>query len=65
LEPTATLYDVVKCIRADEAIHREVNHTFADMKADEQSYIDHHVEKKIDIGAFADTKADQQSDVDN
>jgi len=37
LEPTATLYDVVKCVRADEAMHREVNHTFADMKADEQS----------------------------
>lgn len=30
LEPTATLRDVVIAVRADEANHRDVNHSFAD-----------------------------------
>jgi len=32
----ATFRDVVLCIRADEACHRDVNHTFASMNADEE-----------------------------
>lgn len=29
LPETASVYDMVKCVRADEANHRDVNHTFA------------------------------------
>lgn len=30
----STVYDVVNCIRADEATHRDVNHTFAGLDPD-------------------------------
>jgi len=36
LEPEAKFRDVLLCIRADEAMHREVNHHFADIPADEE-----------------------------
>ncbi|EQC27148.1 hypothetical protein SDRG_15051 [Saprolegnia diclina VS20] len=32
LPETATVLDMIKCIRADEANHRDVNHTFADVE---------------------------------
>jgi len=35
LDPTARLLDVVYCVRADEAAHRDANHNFAD-KIDSQ-----------------------------
>jgi len=35
LPENATLREVILSIRADESIHREVNHHFADLKADE------------------------------
>ncbi|CEG40703.1 alternative mitochondrial precursor [Plasmopara halstedii] len=31
LPETASLYDMVKCVRADECSHRDVNHAFADL----------------------------------
>ncbi|KAE9024799.1 hypothetical protein PR002_g11361 [Phytophthora rubi] len=31
LPPGANIYDMIKCIRADECNHRDVNHTFADL----------------------------------
>ncbi|GAB9471166.1 hypothetical protein Gpo141_00008390 [Globisporangium polare] len=31
LPESATVFDMVKCVRADEANHRDVNHTFADL----------------------------------
>ena len=34
LPDTATFRDLVLSIRADETIHREVNHHFADLEAD-------------------------------
>lgn len=33
----ATFRDLVENVRADEAIHRQVNHTFADMNEDDQN----------------------------
>jgi len=35
LSENATLREVILSIRADESIHREVNHHFADLRADE------------------------------
>jgi hypothetical protein len=35
LPPTATFRDVIKCVRADEACHRDCNHSFASMECDE------------------------------
>ena len=35
LQPTATMRDVILAIRADEAHHRVVNHTFGSMKSDD------------------------------
>ncbi|OQS00021.1 alternative oxidase, mitochondrial precursor [Thraustotheca clavata] len=32
LSDNATILDMIKCIRADEANHRDVNHTFADLE---------------------------------
>jgi len=32
LAPDASMRDLIKAIRADEACHREVNHHFADCK---------------------------------
>ncbi|OQR93516.1 alternative oxidase, mitochondrial precursor [Achlya hypogyna] len=32
LPETATVLDMIKCIRADEAHHRDANHTFADLE---------------------------------
>jgi ubiquinol oxidase len=34
LKPDATMRDVLLAIRADEAIHRDVNHAFADIGPD-------------------------------
>ena len=34
LQPNAMMRDVILSIRADEAIHREVNHHFSDLKND-------------------------------
>ena len=31
LPETATVYDMIKCVRADECNHRDVNHAFADL----------------------------------
>jgi hypothetical protein len=36
LSDESTLRDVILSVRADESIHREVNHHFADLKADEE-----------------------------
>uniref|UniRef100_K3WC90 Alternative oxidase n=1 Tax=Globisporangium ultimum (strain ATCC 200006 / CBS 805.95 / DAOM BR144) TaxID=431595 RepID=K3WC90_GLOUD len=43
LPETATIQDMVKCIRADEAHHRDVNHTFAglDQKRGVNPFISH------------------------
>jgi len=35
LEPNAKFRDVILAVRADEIMHREMNHHFADMKADQ------------------------------
>jgi len=38
----ATMYDVVLAVRADEANHRDVNHTFANIKKDHRNpFLDH------------------------
>jgi len=37
LDEGATVLNVMQAIRADEAHHRDVNHTFADLKADQQN----------------------------
>lgn len=37
LKADATMRDVLLAIRADEAIHRDANHVFADLKADQQN----------------------------
>jgi len=44
LQPDAKVRDVVECIRADEATHRDVNHTFAelDQQHDPNPYIHKH-----------------------
>ena len=35
MPPNSTFRDMILAIRADESCHREVNHHFADIKADE------------------------------
>lgn len=37
LADDATMRDVLLAVRADEAVHRDVNHTFASMKPDEDN----------------------------
>mmetsp|Transcript_6535 Transcript_6535/g.8854 ORF Transcript_6535/g.8854 Transcript_6535/m.8854 type:complete len:328 (+) Transcript_6535:143-1126(+) len=44
LRDDATVYDMIKCIRADEANHRDVNHTFADI--DYEMGTNPYIEKK-------------------
>jgi hypothetical protein len=42
LPADATMYDVVLAVRADEANHRDVNHTFANIKKDHRNpFLDH------------------------
>ncbi|KAF0713190.1 Aste57867_4467 [Aphanomyces stellatus] len=47
LADDATILDMIKCIRADEANHRDVNHTFAniDWAKDVNPYL--HVHRKV------------------
>lgn len=35
LAPSATMHDLILAVRADEACHSHVNHTFAAMKTDD------------------------------
>ena len=44
----ATWIDTLKCMMADESHHRDVNHTFADMKMDDPNpYLSMHKENAI------------------
>jgi len=45
LHPEATMLDLVRSVRADEAHHSYVNHTFAGMKAEETNPFSPHSHK--------------------
>jgi len=48
LPKDALWVDSLKCMMADEANHRDVNHTFADMKSDDPNpFLEHHRENAI------------------
>lgn len=48
LPADARWVDSLKCMMADEANHRDVNHTFADMKTDDPNpFLEHHKEDAI------------------
>mmetsp|Transcript_25458 Transcript_25458/g.37542 ORF Transcript_25458/g.37542 Transcript_25458/m.37542 type:complete len:335 (-) Transcript_25458:105-1109(-) len=48
LQPDAKFLDVLMCMCADETHHRDVNHTFADMKSDDPNpFVEKHKEDAV------------------